>query len=49
MQQTLKSMVTRVKPTDYVQAKSFLKSLAYEARLAPQIEGVASTNVVSGR
>jgi hypothetical protein len=37
MQQTLKSHIHDMRPSDYVAAKSFLKSLAYEARLVPGI------------
>jgi hypothetical protein len=37
MEERLKSHIHDMRPSDYVAAKSFLKSLAYEARLAPGI------------
>lgn len=38
----LKSLVRELNPSEYVAARRFLDSLAYEARFAPGIEGLAA-------
>lgn len=38
----LKSLVRELSPSEYVAARRFLNSLAYEARFAPGIEGLAA-------
>ena len=42
MEQELKGMINQMSPTEYVQSKRFLQSLAYEAEQSPQIQGVAA-------
>jgi len=41
MESALKDIVHDVRPTEYVAAKRFLRNLAYEARFAPDTQGVA--------
>lgn len=42
LQAELQTMIDEISPTEYVQAKKFLNSVAYEARFAPNAEGLAS-------
>jgi hypothetical protein len=42
MEAELRDKIGELTPTEYVQAKKFLKSLAYEARFVPGAEGLAS-------
>jgi len=42
LQEGLKGKIDELPPKEYIQAKKFLKTLAYEAQFAPQIRGVAS-------
>jgi hypothetical protein len=42
MEQELKGMINTLTPDQYIGAKNFLKTLAYEARFAPDVQGVAS-------
>jgi hypothetical protein len=41
MQERLRSQIDELTPNEYVGAKNFLRSLAYEARFMPGVEGVA--------
>jgi hypothetical protein len=42
MREQLKSKIRQMTPTEYVAARNFLESLAYEARFPARIEGMAS-------
>lgn len=42
LQNDLRSKIDELTPTEYVQAKKFLSSVAYEARFVPGAEGLAS-------
>jgi hypothetical protein len=42
LKEELRGMIDELSPTEYVQAKKFLNSVAYEARFAPAAEGLAS-------
>ena len=42
MEATLKTQIRALSPMEYIQAKNFLQSLAYEAKFSPPIQGVAA-------
>jgi hypothetical protein len=42
MRQQLQSKIRQMRPAEYMAARKFLESLAYEVQFSPRIEGVAS-------